>query len=74
MGLEEQTGNETPIAYVSPTKVAEALLMSAGWARIGLTAPSAYLREEAAKELALSICEKLNPAGARDRDQHAFPL
>lgn len=62
------------IEGIDPDQVAEALLTSAGWARIGLTAPSRYLREQAARELAITICEHLSCAGSEDADQFALPI
>lgn len=56
------------------TSIADALLTSAGWARVGLTASNEHLREQAAKELALTICERVNPVPRADRNQLALPL
>jgi len=54
---------------VDPAPIAKALLTSAGWARVGLTAPSEYLREQAAKELAVTIAEALDPTPEPDPNQ-----
>ena len=35
--------------------IAEALLLGPGWARVGLTAPTAVMREATACELAMAI-------------------
>ena len=60
---------------VDPAKVAEALLASAGWARLSLTAPSQWLREQAAKELALTIVDHLTGEDlAVDVNQLALPI
>lgn len=59
---------------LDPTQITDALLTSAGWARVGLTAPSEHLRNQAAKELALTICERLNPPSLVDRNQFPLPL
>ncbi|WP_236696866.1 DUF6771 family protein [Sphingomonas sp. Leaf257] len=59
---------------IDPQQISDALLNSAGWARIGLTAPVQRIREQAAKELALTICEMLDPSRVPDRNQLALPL
>ena len=59
---------------IDPTQITDALLTSAGWARVGLTAPSPQMREQAAKELAQTICERINPPPFMDRNQLALPL
>lgn len=59
---------------IDPQQIATALLTSAGWARVGLTAPNERLREQAAKELALAVCETINPPTQPDRNQLALPL
>jgi hypothetical protein len=59
---------------LDPTQITDALLNSAGWARVGLTAPSEHIRNQAAKELALTICERLNPPSQIDRNQLPLPL
>ena len=60
--------------HLDPIHIQDALLTSAGWARVGLTAPNARLREQAAKELALTICERLNAVEPLDRNQLPLPL
>jgi len=49
--------------------VSEAILEAPGWARVGITAPSPRLREQAATELARSIAARLagTPAVADGR-------
>lgn len=42
--------------------VALAILGAPGWARLGITAPAAHLREDAAHELARVILAKLDVA------------
>lgn len=59
---------------IDPAQITDALLTSAGWARVGLTAPSEHLRHQAAKELALTICERINPSPAGNTDQLPLPL
>ncbi len=59
---------------LDPTQITDALLTSAGWARVGLTAPSEHLRQQAAKELALTICDRINPPQNADRNQLPLPL
>lgn len=59
---------------IDPTQITDALLTSAGWARVGLTAPTEHIREQAAKELALTICERINPTPIIDHNQLRLPL
>lgn len=54
---------------IDPNQIAEAILTSAGWARIGITAPSEYLREQAAKELAVTIVDVIDPRPEPDPRQ-----
>lgn len=55
--------------------IAEALLTAPGWARIGITAPSEWVREEAARELARAVLEGgERPPEASTEDQLGFPL
>jgi hypothetical protein len=42
---------------LDPDIIAQALLTAPGWARVGLSAPTEYLREAAAKDLAVAILE-----------------
>jgi hypothetical protein len=42
--------------------IANALLTAPGWARVGITAPKEYLREEAARELARVVLEGASEA------------
>ncbi|PXA93771.1 hypothetical protein DMC47_21645 [Nostoc sp. 3335mG] len=59
---------------IDPAQITDALLISAGWARAGLTAPSEHFRQQAAKELALTIFERINQAPAADLNQLRLPL
>lgn len=51
--------------------VALAILGAPGWARLGITAPAAHLREDAAHELARVILAELEaaPREGREGDQ-----
>jgi hypothetical protein len=40
---------------IDPTMLATTILEAPGWARVGITAPSPYMRYDAAMELALAI-------------------
>lgn len=40
---------------IDPTMLATTILEAPGWARVGITAPSSYMRYDAAMELALAI-------------------
>ncbi len=59
---------------IDPSQITDALLTSAGWARVGLTAPTEHIREQAAKELAMTICERINPTPIIDHNQLRLPL
>ena len=48
---------------IYPAGVPETLLPAPGWARVGLTAPTRYVRVEAAFELARAIAESLGENG-----------
>lgn len=54
--------------------LANALLKSPGWARVGLTAPREQLRVAAAKELALQIQEMFDGRADPDPRQIALPF
>ena len=58
----------------TPHDLANALLASPAWARVGLTAPREQLRLAAAKELALQIQEVLDGHAESDPRQIALPL
>ncbi|MBT0668416.1 hypothetical protein HT136_08540 [Novosphingobium profundi] len=60
---------------IDPHQIAEALLSSPGWARVGLTEPSKHMREKAAAELANNIMDRLaDYPGIPDPDQlRLFP-
>jgi len=57
---------------IDPSSIAEAILRSAGWARVGITAPSKWLREQAAQELAHTIAQALEPEPQNDPRQLAL--
>jgi hypothetical protein len=56
--------------------VALAILGAPGWARLGITAPAAHLREDAAHELARVILAELDfaPREGREGDQMGLSL
>jgi len=55
--------------------VAHAILEAPGWARVGITAPSPCLREDAALELARVIADVVTaPAGEVIEAQASLPL
>jgi len=57
---------ETPSADLST--IADALLSAPGWAKVGLTAPTEHMREQAARELARAVLEEgKNPQGVSDQ-------
>lgn len=60
---------------IDPSRVAEAILTAAGWARVGITAPVGHIRVAAAHELARAILEDIRQeTGEADRDQLGLPL
>jgi len=56
-----------------PIDISQAILDAPGWARVGITAPNARLREQAATELARSIAMRLEGIPAMD-DGRQFSL
>lgn len=59
---------------IDEATLSEALLAAPGWARVGLTAPTAWMRESAARELARVIMIELEqPSPAQDTQEH-LPL
>ena len=55
--------------------VAHAILGAPGWARVGITAPSSCLREDAALELAKVIADVVSaPADHAGEGQTSLPL
>ena len=48
------------MSRTSPNAIAQAILDAPAWARVGITAPSEWLREDAAHELARAIVETVS--------------
>lgn len=59
---------------IDPAQLSDAIRPAPGWARVGLTAPSEKLREQAVVELATAISEYLIPRVAKETNQLALPL
>ena len=60
---------------IDTSAVAHAILDAPGWARVGITAPSSCLREDAALELARVIADAVtSPAGETLEAQTSLPL
>lgn len=60
---------------IDTSAVAHAILDAPGWARVGITAPSSCLREDAALELARVIADAVDvPADRGAGQQAALPL
>lgn len=60
---------------IDTSAVAHAILDAPGWARVGITAPSSCLREDAALELARVIADAVTaPAGEMLEAQTSLPL
>ena len=62
------------MSRIDETAVAEALLTAPGWARVGLTAPNAWMREDAARELARTILSRVDGAAVPASEQEQLPL
>lgn len=58
---------------IDEQSVAEALLHAPGWARVGLCAPTSWMREEAARELARAVIDSKSEAG-QPGGQEQLPL
>ncbi|WP_206245779.1 DUF6771 family protein [Novosphingobium terrae] len=43
---------------IDPTPIAQAILAAPAWARAGITAPKASVREDAAQELANAVIDR----------------
>lgn len=56
------------------TTLAEALLTAPGWARVGLSAPTPMMREDAAGELARVILDRLDHPLPDTGCQEQLPL
>jgi hypothetical protein len=60
---------------IDTSAVAHAILDAPGWARVGITAPSSCLREDAALELARVIADAVaTPASDLVEAQTSLPL
>ncbi len=60
---------------IDTSAVAHAILDAPGWARVGITAPSSCLREDAALELARVIADAVDaPANSSPFEQSTLPL
>ena len=57
--------------HIDESTMAQALLSAPGWARVGLAAPTEWMREQAAVELARSILDQAKadarPMAVQDR-------
>lgn len=54
--------------------LADALLTAPGWARVGLSAPTLLMREDAAGELARVILDRLDEVPVQEMRQEQLPL
>lgn len=60
---------------IDTSAIAHAILDAPGWARVGITAPSSCLREDAALELSRVIADAVDaPVSAPSPEQSALPL
>jgi hypothetical protein len=63
------------VERINTSAVADAILRAPGWARVGITAPSPVLREDAALELARAIADAVSDAPREPlSEQSALPL
>lgn len=68
--------SHSPMSRNEENHVALAILDAPGWARLGITAPAAHLREDAAHELARFILAELaaGPRAGSEGDQMGLSL
>ncbi|WP_329959314.1 DUF6771 family protein [Sphingomonas sp. Leaf21] len=57
-----------------PDIIAEAILSSSGFARVGITMPDVRLRERAARDMAQTIAARLDQPPPHDSRQIVLPL
>ena len=62
------------MSRIDETSLSEALLTAPGWARVGLTAPTAWMRENAARELVRVILLELDQQTPAQDTQEQLPL
>jgi len=53
---------------IDANRVAETILAAPGWVRLGITAPAAHVREDAAQELAKVILNEIAFSTTRSAD------
>lgn len=59
---------------IDETTLSDALLAAPGWARVGLSAPTVGMRENAARELARVILDEMEQASTSPCEQEQLPL
>ncbi|HUD30819.1 MAG TPA: DUF6771 family protein [Novosphingobium sp.] len=59
---------------IDEAAIADALLTAPGWARVGLSAPTEWLRESAASELARAIAGRIESHPNPCCEQGQLPL
>ena len=60
---------------IDETTIADAILAAPGWARVGITAPTPILRQDAAHELARAVLQSTEPCDEGERaGQGRLPL
>ncbi|MES2300555.1 MAG: DUF6771 family protein [Pseudomonadota bacterium] len=59
---------------IDKTTIAQALLNAPGWARVGISDPKPWLREDAAEELAFTILHGIDLPDPQDARQSDMPL
>ncbi|GGC04980.1 hypothetical protein GCM10011494_24420 [Novosphingobium endophyticum] len=59
---------------IDETDLTEALLSAPEWARAGLTSPSAWMREDAARQLARTAALRMREARLVQNEQDELPL
>jgi hypothetical protein len=62
------------MSRVAQESIATTILAAPAWARVGITAPSERMRDDAARELARAIVERIAVSGSDDPDQLALRL
>jgi len=59
---------------IDQTRIAEALLAAPGWARVGISAPTPWMREDAANELARVIANCTDTGDRCEAEQAGLTL
>lgn len=59
---------------IDEAALADVVLTTPGWVRVGLTAPSSWMRQEAARELVRAIVREMGREASHVNEQGRLPL